>query len=502
MRRAGGFTFGLVTGQLGRTYQNGHPGVTTMWIAMLAQGPSGALQFADRVSGARYVGRVPGYLDGLARARVGFAVLSAAALAVAALVLAHVLGAWPGLVGGLALALDPFSVANGQLVHVDGPLAAFCLLAVLAAICRWSAGGGRPALVACGACTGLALLSKSPAIFLLGFVPLLAVLPLFSGRLGSQSTLVGVARTLGVWLAITGVTYVLCWPALWALGPSEVFSRIVAFTRETGGEPDEVGSFFLGTVSGDPGPLFYPVAVAFRLSLFTSLGLMMFAIWAVWRLVRRGADDAGPLPSRVIGVIAGLLLFVLGFGLMMTLGPKKFDRYLLPIFGPLTILATIGWWWISSHVVGGVRRAAFAAALAAVMAAPLAVVQPYTLSYFNPLLGGGSAAQRLVMVGNGEGLDQAAAWLRSQPDAGDLRVSAHSYDILAALISSDGEPLREGLPSDADYIVTYGRRIQMRRWSDTLERYFQTHPPVFTVWINGIEYVRIHPGPHLGTAAR
>ena len=32
MRRTGGFTFGLVNGQLGRTYQNGHPGVTTMWI--------------------------------------------------------------------------------------------------------------------------------------------------------------------------------------------------------------------------------------------------------------------------------------------------------------------------------------------------------------------------------------------------------------------------------------------------------------------------------------
>src|SRR5690242_17121839 len=35
MRRAGGFTFGLMNGQLGRTYQTGRPGVTTMWLAML-----------------------------------------------------------------------------------------------------------------------------------------------------------------------------------------------------------------------------------------------------------------------------------------------------------------------------------------------------------------------------------------------------------------------------------------------------------------------------------
>ena len=31
--------------------------------------------------------------------------------------------------------------------------------------------------------------------------------------------------------------------------------------------------------------------------------------------------------------LLGLLAFVLLFGLMMTIEPKKFDRYLLPIFG-------------------------------------------------------------------------------------------------------------------------------------------------------------------------
>ena len=51
MRRAGGFTYGLLNGQLGRTYQNGHPGVTTMWVAMLTLGPDRMVQYADRVRG-------------------------------------------------------------------------------------------------------------------------------------------------------------------------------------------------------------------------------------------------------------------------------------------------------------------------------------------------------------------------------------------------------------------------------------------------------------------
>ena len=55
-------------------------------------------------------------------------------------------------------------------------------------------------------------------------------------------------------------------------------------------------------------------------------------------------------------------------------------------------------------------------------------------------------------------------------------------------------------PDDADYIVTYGRRIQMHRWGPSLERYFAANPPVYTVWINGIEYVHIHPGPRRGRA--
>src|SRR5687768_8619500 len=140
MRRTGGFTFGLVNGQLGRTYQNGHPGVTTMWIGLLSQGPDGALRFADRVHGLRYVAQVPGYLDALAQARIGFAVLGALTAAGSALLVHRLFGGGPAVLAGVALAAEPFLVANQQLVHVDGPLVAFTTLAVLAALARFAAG--------------------------------------------------------------------------------------------------------------------------------------------------------------------------------------------------------------------------------------------------------------------------------------------------------------------------------------------------------------------------
>jgi hypothetical protein len=494
MRRTGGFTFGLVNGQLGRTYQNGHPGVTTMWIGLVSQGPDGALRFADRVHGLRFVGQVPGYMDGLAQARIGFAVLGALAAAGVALLAARLFGGGVGLLAGLGLAAEPFLVANQQLVHVDGPLTAFVTLAGLLALVRWTANGGRWSLILCGVTTGLALLSKSPAIYLLAFVPLVAVVGPhhltklegtgYRGQEKSPYNLSAVTCNLVVWGLIALATFVALWPALWVLGPVEVLSRIVAFTRETGGQPDEVGSYFFGQVGSDPGPLYYPIATLFRLSPYTTLGLVALAMVG-WRL-------PGLTQMRVLW----LLVFAGGFGLMMTLGPKKFDRYLLPIYPALVVLASIGWWALVERCRQPVVRAGLGVVLAVGLIWPLAATYPYPLSFYNPLLGGGAVAQRSVMIGNGEGLDQAARWLAAQPAATDQRVAAHSWDILTALVPSDGEPLREGVPDDADYIVTYGRRIQMHRWGPSLERYLAANPPVYSVWINGIEYVRIYPGPH------
>jgi hypothetical protein len=522
MRRTGGFTYGLVYGQFGRTYQNGHPGVTTMWIGLLSQGPDGAMRFADRVHELRFVGQVQGYIQGLAQARVGFAVLGALAAAVSALLTLRLFGLGPALLTGVALAAEPFLVANQQLVHVDGPLVAFTSLAVLAALVRFTAGGGLGTLLLAGIATGLALLSKTPALFLVVFVPLVALgtmalsrlppfqapdphptLPLAGGGLGggfaSPLPDEGVTRVIGGWgllrrpltdLLIWGVavvlTFVALWPALWALGPGEVLDRIVEFTRETGGQPDEVGSFFLGHVGADPGPFYYPVSTLFRLSPYATFGLLAAAV-LVWRL-----------PSEMQARVVWLLVFVGGFSLMMTLGPKKFDRYLLPILPALVVLASLGWWLLLQRVRQPIGRLGLSVGLVTLAILPLALTYPYPLSYYNPLLGGGPAAQRAVMIGNGEGLDQAARWLAAQPNAPELRVAAHSWDILAGLVLVDGEPLRDGIPDDADYIVTYGRRIQMHRWGPSLERYLAANPPVYTVRINGIEYVHIHPGPRQG----
>ena len=99
MSRSGGFAYALTTGELRRTYQNGHPGVTTMWLGVLSMGPERALQFADRVSRQRFVAAVPEFWDALIQARIGPIVVTSLTVATIGLLAGKI---WGGAVGFLA----------------------------------------------------------------------------------------------------------------------------------------------------------------------------------------------------------------------------------------------------------------------------------------------------------------------------------------------------------------------------------------------------------------
>jgi hypothetical protein len=202
------------------------------------------------------------------------------------------------------------------------------------------------------------------------------------------------------------------------------------------------------------------------------------------------------------GLVLGLLAYALGFLLFVTLSPKKFDRYALPATPVLLFLAAIGLWLFFRRVrpflAGVLPKTAAASGLLVLglwqWSAPASVL-PYYMTYFNQLLGGGPAAARTVMIGNGEGMDQVAAYFNQLPNAEELWVASHSFDLLAAKCRCDGEPLRDRVPTEADYLVVYGRRIQLRRWGAGLEQLFQEREPVRRVWINGIEMARVYRGP-------
>jgi 4-amino-4-deoxy-L-arabinose transferase-like glycosyltransferase len=490
MSRSGGFAFGLTNGQLGRTYQNGHPGVTTMWISTLTLGPQRMITYSDRASGQRFVTRVPGFWQALVDARLGFVVATAMLVAAIAAIVWRLAGVGAAAAVGLMVGLEPFPLAISQLVHMDAVLAFSMGGAALAAAMRWIGRGGIAWMLVCGVLTGLAALSKSPAAYLAVFVPLGSIASLwFERRHGdarSDASVRSVVIEIAVWALAAAATIVALWPATWVLGIPEVAGRVLAFLRETGGQPHEAGTYFWGEPRADPGPWFYPVALFLRLSPAVTLGFV---------LVIRAWGSVEEAEQRLILVLG---LFAVGFLAMMTLGAKKFDRYILPIFPAIAIISALGWLATIRDIRTRTGQVVAVIALVGGCVAPLWWSYPYFISHYNSLAGGPRAAEQLVMVGNGEGLDQVAAWLNERSGADDAWVVAHSYDVLQAMMRPQGEPLRDRIPGNADYIVLYKFQTQIGHSPRVVAELFGRREPELTVRIGPIDYAWVFRGPHLG----
>jgi hypothetical protein len=225
--------------------------------------------------------------------------------------------------------------------------------------------------------------------------------------------------------------------------------------------------------------------------------------------VKQGeADDNSLRSTFYVSLI--LLAYILFYTLLVTYGGKKQDRYLLPIFPPLTMLAAIGYFYVSRITYHASRLTRLLPLIALIVQAVFVLPSyPYYFSFYNPLTGGGQAAARLMQVGWGEGLDQAAAFLNTLPEAESLKVvswysttfepyfKGHSiYEIDDEKISRSPKP---GLA--ADYVVFYVNQTQRQLPSEGALQFFQASAsPVFTVTLNGLDYAWIYPSlslPHI-----
>jgi hypothetical protein len=124
---------------------------------------------------------------------------------------------------------------------------------------------------------------------------------------------------------------------------------------------------------------------------------------------------------------------------------------------------------------------------------------PYYLSYYNPLLGGVQRAPHVMMIGWGEGLDQAARFLNSQAGAENLQVAtgvwngSFSYFFKGQVKWSHFTPGTS--PEDwssSDFYVIYINEWQRGRLPKELMDYLEKMQPVQAIRLQGLEYVRVY----------
>jgi hypothetical protein len=463
-------------------------------LVALALGPSALQPYAGEFLGpdARAAAATPGYFETLVQARRVMAPVHALLVSVAALLVWRLWGRTAGLLAGLLLALDPFLVAHGRILRTDALLAELLVVAVLASLAFWTGRAAIWALALCAAATGLALLTKTPALALLGIVPTMALAgawlrphpsPLPKGEGASGLPLLrlrvkrlgggGLLLTLALWLVGSIGVVVALWPAMWAR-PLRAVERLAVYTQEKGGSPMEAGGFFLGSSVLDPGPLYYLVALPLRLSPLVLIGLV------VWPFVR------GVVARRGVGL---MLLVGLGLAVVLALLPKKADRYVLPAMPFLTVVAAVGLAALAERWRDRGALGVVGATLAGGVAL-LTLVWPYPLAFYDPLLGGGPMAARLISVGWGEGLDQAAHILNALPNARGVTVASPYPEVLQAQF--DGRAVDLDAYDLADYAVSYVAASQRQLADVSLDAALATRRPLSRVEIAGVPYAELY----------
>jgi hypothetical protein len=323
----------------------------------------------------------------------------------------------------------------------------------------------------------------------------LTLLPFHWQRREPWSSLVrGWIGHVALWSVAAGLVVVLLWPAMWIDPVGRVIAIFSDALRATG-SPHQKGSYFMGQPVADPGASFYAIVTLFKTTPVIWVGLGLSLAWLVvgWR-----RHKTGEAWYRAVLV---LLAFAVLFGLLVTYGGKKQDRYILPAFPALMALAALGYSHLPAMLGRGWLQNSLIPAVVALQLIFVLPYHPYYFTYYSPLLGGGQAAARTIPVGWGEGLDQAAAWLNQQPGAEDLAVVAWYsttfepyfkgraiYKIEEEKISRTPKP---GLA--ADYVIFYVNQVQREIPSVGALQFFQAEPPAHTVTLNGTEYAWIYP---------
>jgi hypothetical protein len=396
------------------------------------------------------------------------------------------------LLAALLWASDPFLVAHSRLLHLDALLTMLMLLATLAllAACYGSEGPHpRPdwrMLALAGFFSGLALLTKSLAVLLAPIGGLILLVWYGQRRRTTHGwslhLLLSAALT---WGGTTLLAAVLFWPALWVV-PAQAVQSVVGEVLTNAGTPQK-GNFLLGEnyLTTAPGLLFYPLTLFSRLTPWVVVGLLALLLAGArhWPWLRA---HRAPL----LLLLAAALLVPLA----LTIPPKKFDRYALPAVPLLHVLAAGGFVWLGAMLPRYGRRLA-AGLTAATAALTLLVFQPYYLAYYNPLVGGSLLAPRLVPVGWGEGLDQAAFWLNEQADLERGAVGTWSPPTLEAYLAGRSTWQGAILTGDLAHMVVYINQVQ----SDKESQYFgEVHAacvPRHVISLRGIDYAWIYRVP-------
>jgi hypothetical protein len=507
------YYYALTHGDFANTIYDYHPAVTTTWVVtagMLTVFPE------YRGFGQGYFDvRKPNYddfmqahgqqtLDLLRNSRLIQSALLIALALLAFYLLQLLLERWIALFA-VALAFDaPFFLGHSRLINHEGMLTMFVTVSVLGAFVYFKMGRKLVYLLISGAAFGLAQLTKSPSIVLVGIVGLIPFIGLFERGKPFGAKFWDAVRMMLIWLGVAALVYVALWPGMWVAANKmlyEIYGNAFSYAFQ-GARLDvtqqlEPDSFSL--TSGVGGVALYLQVLALRTTPLTWLGLLL-AIPALF------SRKVKPLVKELIGYLfLTAALFVLMFGIAKG---RDSAHYILTSFLDLDLIAALGWGfglvWLtgrwSALDKAWVRVVAFGLIVFAQLASGLPHY-PYYYTYLNPL----TPPSAENAVGYGEGLDQAATYLAQKQDSDGLRVFAYSgMGPFSYFFPGKVDVMKKayfweaGIPSVisgmrwSEYVVVYAVVQDKLPECAAFIAALQSVKPEHVVTIDGVEYARIY----------
>jgi len=368
-QRSYDFGTGVFTGDFQKTLQKYHPGVTLMWVGAIGVK---VYNLYYRLSfSTNPLDNNVATVFGLHVAQKLLLVCAiGVVIGLSYLVLRRLIGGRPALIAVMFLVFEPYYVALTRVFHLEGLMSTFMAASALL-LYDFLVNEKKKSLVLSGILAGLAILTKTSAIYLIPFCVLgLAVF----GKV--KFNLRYILKSFLIWFGVNVVVFIALWPVMW-VQPLNAVSELYRGVSEIGVETDHAQVYF-GKYVSDPGPLFYAVVLLLRSSPWLIFGLLGIAL------------SIKKFPSKEKHLILYLIVFGVLYILQSSIPSKKLDRYILPSLLAFSLASGVYFAYLFGKLqeTRKIPVVASSAISLFILVVQLAYLHPEYLSYFNPMFGG------------------------------------------------------------------------------------------------------------------
>jgi len=445
------FTNQLAHGHFDKLVQQPHPGITTQWLGSLTI-----------------------YNESWAMKKLPLAVGQSLLILMIGYVFYRLWGKAAGAVLVLLLAFNPLLIAHTRIYAMDSLMALFIVLSI-GLLLLWRHNKEYRYLAFSGLAAGAAIMSKLPAVAIVPVVLLMMV-----WWLKSEQAKRKMAINIAVWLLFLGLGVMIVLPSA-ALAPGDVWGDFMELFASDDYQQMHAmtGTYYLGSLFFFSTPIQWLIVLALPL------------IWLLNRYKNKGA-------VRMEQII-WLLLLAAVFVVQMSLGAKKGDRYILPSFVLLDVVATgvIVVLLKSAKWKGAlVKRLAWVLSWLLLIALAwqmlvVAQLHPYELAYVNPITKTWFGERR---HGWGEGLDLAAEYLNEKNNVEEMVVASFYPSEFGVYFNGEAVKAHRHDEGGIDYVVLYRAMLQRgdEAWETDVFDQYREKAPEKIIYFQGLPWVWIH----------